>query len=320
MEYKDYYKVLGIEKNASQDEIKKAYRKLAMKHHPDHNPGDKNAEEKFKDINEAYQVLGDEEQRARYDQLGTSYNQWQQRGGQGNFNWEDWFTWQPGAQNARGGPNMRGAQNVRVDMGDLGDMFGGGFSDFFNMIFGGSAHQGQQVRPGGAQYRTARQKHEQPVQISFQEAYQGAERMVQVDGRRLRVKIPPGAKTGTKVRMANAGPATGPSSRSDLYLVINVAPDKNFERKKDDLHTEATIDLYTAVLGGQTEVNTPGGKVILTIPAGTQPGQTFRLAERGMPKLKNPKQSGDLYVRVKVQIPKNISKEQQDLFEQLRRS
>jgi curved DNA-binding protein len=144
--------------------------------------------------------------------------------------------------------------------------------------------------------------------------------MVQVDGRRLRVKIPPGAKTGTKVRMANAGPTTGLGNRSDLYLVIKVTPDKQFDRKKDNLYTEATIDLYTVVLGGQTEVNTPGGKVILTIPAGTQPDQTFRLAGRGMPKLKNPKQSGDLYVRVKVQIPKNLTKEQQDLFEKLRRS
>lgn len=319
MEYKDYYKILGVDKTASQDEIKKVYRKLAMQHHPDHNPGDKVSEEKFKEINEAYQVLGNEEQRARYDRLGASYNQWQRTGGQGNFNWEDWFSWQPGAQSAQ---NMRGAQNVRVDMGDLEDMFGGGFSDFFNMIFGGNVRQ-ERARPrgaraGSAQPGTAQRQNEHPVQISFQEAYQGAERMVQVNGRRLRVKIPPGARTGTKVRMANAGPAGGLGGRSDLFLVIDVAPDSRFERKNDDLYTETTIDLYTAVLGGQAEVDTPGGKVLLTIPAGTQPGQTFRLGERGMPKLKDQQKHGDLYVRVKVNLPRNLTREQQDLFEKLR--
>ncbi len=318
MEYKDYYKVLGVEKNAQTEDIKKAYRKLAMKYHPDHNPGDKSAEEKFKEINEAYQVLGSDEQRARYDQLGASYSQWQQTGGRDNFNWEDWFTYATTGQGARG---TRSGQNVRVDMGDMGDVFGGGFSDFFNMIFGGSVRQERPRSPGGTvRRRPISQQLEQPVQISFEEAYKGAERMVQVDGRRLRVKIPPGAKNGTKVRMANAGPAQPGGNRSDLYLVIQVQEDKQFERKGDDLYTEAKIDLYTAVLGGQADVHTPDGKVVLTIPAGTQPGQTFRLSGRGMPLLRSPETHGDLYVRMKVQIPKNLSKQQKELFEKLRGS
>ena len=312
MEYKDYYKVLGVDKSASADEIKKAYRKLAMKYHPDQNAGDKSSEEKFKEINEAYQVLGDDEQRTRYDQLGSSYAQWQQTGGRNNFNWNDWFTNQSGAQ------HPRGAQNMHVEMGDFEDVFGGGFSDFFNMIFGDSARQQNPYRTQAGRRASKPRTFEQPVQISFLEAFQGGERMVQMDGRRLRVKIPPGAKTGTKVRMANAGPATANGGRSDLYLVIDVAEDKRFERKNHDLYTETNIDLFTAVLGGQADVTTPDGKVVLTIPPGTQPGQSFRLAGRGMPKLRKKEESGHLYVRVKVQIPKDLSPEQQKLFEQLR--
>ncbi len=312
MEYKDYYKILGVQKNASQDDIKKAYRKLAMKYHPDHNPGNKSAEEKFKDINEAYQVLSDKEQRARYDQLGASYAQWQQTGGRGDFNWSDWFT--------RAAPGQQ--TYTRVDAENLDDVFGG-FSDFFNMIFGGSARTnpaGQTRRPGYAARQAASQpKIEQPVQITLQEAYRGTERMVQLDGRKLRVKIPAGAKTGTRVRMANAAP-TPDGGYADIYLVVEVLPDQQFERKGDDLSTEITIDLYTAVLGGQVEVPTPDGKVLLTIPAGTQPGQTFRLSGRGMPKLRTPSEHGDLYVKVKVQLPRKLSKKQQELFEQIKNS
>ena len=313
MEYKDYYKVLGVEKSAKKEDIKKAYRNLAMKFHPDHNPGDKGAEEKFKEINEAYQVLSDDEQRTRYDQLGSSYQQWQRTGGRGNFNWEDWFTQQPASQ------NMRGGQNVRIDMGDFEEMFGGGFSDFFNMIFGGAVRQDRSARSAPAQPRTAaRQSIEQPVTISFQEAFEGTERMLQVEGRRLHVKIPAGAKTGTKVRMTAAGPARPDGRRTDLILVVEVSPDKRFERKSDDLHTSASVDLFSAVLGGQVEVATPGGKVMLTIPAGTQPGQTFRLAGRGMPKLRNPAEKGNLYVQINVSLPKNLSPAQRELFEKLR--
>jgi curved DNA-binding protein len=303
MEYKDYYKVLGVERKATQDEIKKAYRKLAMKYHPDHNPGDKKAEEKFKEINEAYQVLGDEKQRGRYEQLGDSYNRWQQTGGATPFNWEDWFARTPGG----------GA--TRVEVGDLGDLFGGGFSDFFNMIFGNTSAAGTrgQVRRTA---RPARQTlQEYPIQISLQEAYQGTERVLQIDSRRVQVKIPAGSQTGTKIRMAKAAP-----DGSDIYLKLEVAPDNNFERKGDDLYTETTIDLYTAVLGGQVRVKTLNGDVILSIPEGTQPSQAFRLAGKGMPKLRNPKEFGDLYVHIKVSMPRKLNQKQRTLFQQLRES
>jgi curved DNA-binding protein len=304
MEYKDYYKILGVDRKASENEIKRAYRKLALKYHPDRNPGDKQAEEKFKEINEAYQVLSDPEKRARYDQLGESYTRWQQRGSPGSFNWEEWFTTAPGG--------------VHVEVGDLGDLFGdlGGFSEFFRRIFGGMPETGVYTRPG----RTAqpqRQAYQQEVTISLYEAYQGTTRRIEVNGRVLEVKIPPGARTDTKIRVADAIPAGPHQAKGDLYLIVKVAEDPRFERKGNDLYTNVSIDLYTAVLGGDVTVPTLSGNVLLTIPPGTQPGQTFRLSGRGMPHLKNPNQHGDLYVRVSVTIPRNLTPEQRRLFEQL---
>jgi curved DNA-binding protein len=319
MEYKDYYKTLGVERNATEAEIKSAFRKLALQYHPDRNPGNKQAEEKFKEINEAYEVLSDPEKRSRYEQLGASYSQWQQRGGApGNFNWNEW-TNAPGGGPPGSGSSGGGAQ---WEVGDLNDLFGGGsFSDFFQTIFGGAG--GSAARGTGAPgtRQRARAPHptnyQQEVQISLEEAYRGAERLVNVNGRRLTMKIPAGARTGTKVRMAGAGP-TGPDGRpSDLYLIIQVAADPRFERQGDDLTTEASIDLYTAVLGGETRVVTPEGNVLLTIPAGTQPGQSFRLSGRGMPHLREPNTRGDLYAKVKVQLPRNLTPEQRKLFEQL---
>jgi curved DNA-binding protein len=310
MEYKDYYKILGVERNASEAEIKSAFRKLALQYHPDRNPGNKDAEEKFKEINEAYEVLSDPEKRARYEQVGDSYSRWQQRGGPGNYNWNDW---------TRGS----GSGGVQYDVGDLNDLFGSaGFSDFFQSIFGGMGGLGG--APGGRagtyeQARRAQQpvSYQQKVEISLDEAYRGADRTVSVDGRRLQMKIPAGARTGTKVRMAGAGPA-GPDGRpSDLFLVIDVLPDPRFERQGDDLYTEVPIDLYTAVLGGEARVTTPDGAVVLTIPPGTQPGQSFRLTGRGMPFLRSPNTRGDLFARIKVQIPRNLTPDQRKLFEQL---
>ena len=304
MEYKDYYSTLGVGRNAKDDDIKRAYRKLALQYHPDRNPGNKQAEEKFKEINEAYQVLSDSEKRKRYDMLGDSYTRYQQRGGTPEgFSWEDWFV---NTQPTSG--------NVRVEVGDLGDIFGGDFSEFFRRIFGGmpdmrSARQARQP--------AAPPSYQQEVEISLQEAYQGAIWKSEVDGRRLEVKIPPGAQTGTKIRVAeaiSAGP-TGP--KSDLYLLIRVRDDANFERKGNDLYTDVQVDLYKAVLGGEVSVPTLSGNVILTIPPGAQPGQTFRLKGRGMPLLKKPDAYGDLLVRARVSIPRNLTPQQRELFKKL---
>lgn len=305
MEYKDYYKTLGVERSASEAQIKSAFRKLALQHHPDRNPGNKSAEEKFKEINEAYEILSDKDKRARYDQLGDSYSNWQQGGASGNFNWADWANAQRAGQT--------GGQNGQFNVGDLDDILGGGsFSDFFQSIFGGGMAGGtpntrQRTRP--AQQPVT---YQQDVQITLDEAYHGAERTVMVDDRRLNMKIPAGARTGSKVRMAGAGP-----SGADIFLVIEVKPDPRFERKGEDLHTEALVDLYTAVLGGEVRVNTLDGTVVLTIPSGTQAGQSFRLTGRGMPHLRDPKKHGDLFVRVKVQLPRSLTADQRKLFEEL---
>jgi curved DNA-binding protein len=295
MEYKDYYKILGVARDASADDIRSAFRKLAMQYHPDRNPGDKQAEERFKEINEAYQVLSDPQKRSRYDQLGDSYSQWQQEGTPGNFNWGQWTT-------------QQGTQEVNIE-----DLFGEGvFSDFFRSIFGGMG-AGQTVRGRSSRGVPA---YQQPVTISLKEAYSGTMRTLQTGNRRIEVKLPAGARQGTKIRVPEAGPA-GPDGRpSDLYLIMDVAEDPIFERDGNDLHTQVTIDVFKAILGGEVEVKTLSGNVLLTIPPGTQPEQVFRVAGRGMPVLKNPGMKGDLYVLVKVQIPKGLNARQKSLLEQ----
>lgn len=298
MNYKDYYKILGVERGAEAAEIKRAYRQLALKYHPDKNPGDDEAEERFKEINEAYEVLGDPGKREKYDHLGASYQEWERMGGApGGFDWSQW--------SSRGG-------GVRMDVGDLGDLFGSGFSDFFNTIFGGSPREAR----GFGQRRTKGQDIEQPVSISLSEAYLGTTRTFQQNGARLEVKIPAGAKTGTKVRLAGKG-QRGAAGPGDLYLNIKVETDPRFERRDDDLYTDVEVDLYTAVLGGEGLVPGITGPVILTIPAGSQPGQLFRLKGKGMPKLRNADHFGDLYASLKVLLPEDLSKEEAELFEKL---
>lgn len=299
MDYKDYYKILGVERNASEDDIRKAYRKLAMKYHPDRNPNDKQAEEHFKEINEAYQVLSDVKKRAHYDRLGSDYSNWQQRGEPGDFNWDQYGGF-PGG--------------VRVEYGDLDDLFGGagGFSDFFRTIFGrGAEGVGTGTRTGSRQQP---QGYQQELPITLDEAYNGTTRLLQSDGKQKQVRIPAGVRTGSKVRVAGAGP-----NGLDLYLIVEVQDDKRFERRGNDLHTTATVDIFTAILGGEAEVETLGGKIKLNVPAGTQPEQVFRLAGRGMPSVKNTNEKGDLYVRLKVQIPKYLSPKQRELLEEASR-
>jgi len=294
MEYRDYYKILGVPRGSSADEIKSAYRKLAMQYHPDRNPGDKQAEDHFKEINEAYQVLSDPQKRTRYDQLGADYSSWQQQGAPGNY---DWGRWSSGAG---------GAQQVNLD-----ELFGeGAFSDFFRSIFGGAMDgqslRGRSPRGGGAV--------QQPVTISLKEAFNGTTRTLQIGNRRVDVTIPAGVRTGTKVRARASGPERADGSQSDLYLIIEVAEDSHFEREGDDLHTPVTVDVFKAMLGGEAEVNTLSGKVVLTIPPGTQPEQVFRVAGRGMPALRRAHTFGDLYVHLKVQIPRQLSGKQKSLL------
>lgn len=300
MDYKDYYKVLGVERKASEAEIRKAYRDLAKRYHPDRNPDNKQAEERFKEINEAYQVLSDPEKRKVYDRVGSDYSSWQRRGATGDFNWGDY------------GEGFPGGTRVNINYEDLEDILGGaggggvgGFSDFFRTIFGRDVETETRARPQGYQ---------QQLDITMDEAYRGTTRLIQNNGSQKQVRIPAGVRTGSKVRVAGAGP-----NGVDLYLIVNVAEDNRFERRGNDLHTTATVDVFTAILGGEAEVETLDGKIKLNVPAGTQPEQVFRLAGRGMPQVKNPNQKGDLYVRLKVQIPKYLSAKQRELLDEASR-
>ena len=311
MDYKDYYSTLGVQKGASQDEIKKAYRKLARKYHPDVNPDDPNAEEKFKEINEAYQVLSDQEKRQKYDQFGSQWKQYQQTGGRPeDFDWSRWST--------QGQP---GGQYRTVSQEELEQMFGGGlggFSDFFETLFGGMGGARSARRPtrraAPAQNMSKGQDIEHPVEISLSEAFHGTTRMLSFeDGRRLEAKIPAGVKTGSKVRLSGQG-GQGSRGAGDLYLKVTVLSDPKFKRDGDDLRIDQPVDFFTALLGGEVEVSTVDKTVKLTIPAGTDSGKTFRLKGLGMPVLGNAKKHGDLYATMEVQVPKNLTDEQREKF------
>ena len=310
MEYQDYYNVLGVDRSATQKEIKQAYRRLARKYHPDVNPGDPSAQERFKEINEAHEVLSDPEKRKKYDQLGASWQQWQRMGGQPqDFDWSQWSTRPEGGR-------------VHMQYGtmeDMEDLFGNlGGSDFFQRIFGGM-RGGPYARaePWGTGSRRG-QDIEQEVEITLEEAFRGTTRLLQMDGRRLEVKIPPGVKTGSRVRMAGeGGVGIGGGSKGDLYLRVKILPHATFERRGDDLHCEMPVDLYIALLGGEVQVPTLKGNVMLKIPPETQNGKTFRLKGLGMPYLKDPNRQGSLYARAQIRLPERLTEREKELFRQL---
>ncbi len=335
MEYKDYYKVLGVQRGASQDEIKKAFRKLARKHHPDVNPGDKKAEARFKEINEAYEVLSDPEKRQKYDTLGP--------------NWQEQFG-APAGTGPFGRTRTSRGGGIPFDF----DTDPTHFSDFFEALFG---RAGTRTGTGRTTTTTTDQLRrrqgdniEQPVDISLQEAYSGGSRKFvvqspevcgvclgigEVNGRtcatcqgqgqttrtkHIEVRIPPGVDNGSRVRVAGEGqPGIGGGPRGDLFLIISVRPDPRFERKGDDLTTEIPVDLTTAMLGGEAPVTTPDGKrLLLTIPPETQNGQEFRLTGKGMPNLRSGTR-GNLYARVRVMLPTRLTPHEKELFAELAR-
>lgn len=317
MEYKDYYKILGVSKTASQEDIKKAYRKLAVKYHPDKNQDDKKAEERFKDIAEAYEVLKDPEKRKRYDELGANWKYYQQQGaGAEGFDWS----------------HFGGRRGSRVEFeGDLGDIFGGsGFSDFFNSFFGGfgTGNTGRsQFRAGSSQGRpfgnasgfgAKGQDLESQMSITLEEAYHGVTKILNVNGDQLRLTIKPGIRDGQTLRLKGKGGPGVNGMAGDLYLKINVRPNSSYERKGDDLYVDLPVDLYTAVLGGKANVKTLKGAVSVNIPKGTENGKTLRLKGLGMPNYENNHVFGDLYAKVSVRIPKNLTEEEINLFKQLK--
>ena len=317
MQYRDYYKTLNVSKNASQEDIKKAYRKLAREYHPDVNPDDPNAEEKFKDINEAYQVLSDPEKREKYDRFGSQWKQYQQTGGRAeDFDWSQWA-----AQGPRGGTQYRS-----VSQEELEQMFGGGlggFSDFFETLFGGMTGARSTRRPAGqaAYQRMQRgQDIEHTVDITLEEAFRGTTRLLTYEGgRRIEASFPPGVRSGSRVRLSGQG-GEGTAGSGDLFLKINVKPHAKFKREGDHLRIALPVDFFVALLGGEVTVNALDKAVKLTIPPETDSGKTFRLTGLGMPKLGKPNQRGDLYAEINVLVPKNLTDAQKEQFKALQKS
>lgn len=313
MDFKDYYATLGVPKTATDKEIKQAYRKLARKFHPDVNPGDRSAEARFKEINEAYEVLGDPEKRRKYDELGANWRAYEQSAQQGTPPPGFEQFWQTG-----------GTQYRTVSPEEMEELFGGEnpFSDFFKTFFGGGA----EVRRGRTRSRSrAGADVEHPVQLTLEEAYHGTLRRLSLKSaghtRTIDVRIPAGVRDNARVRVSGEGePGTGGGRAGDLYLRVQLLPHSVFERRGDDLYTRVTVPLTTAVLGGEAPVPTiSGGTVRLKVPPTTQNGQKFRLKGQGMPVPGRTGERGDLYVTVDVELPRSLTPAQKELFEALAR-
>lgn len=303
MEVKDYYKILGVARGADEKAIKSAYRKLARKHHPDVNPGDAGAESRFKDITEAYEVLGDPAKRQKYDQFGQAWKQAERAGQAGGF---DWGAWAP-----------QGGQGFDPSSAEFQDLFGrggGGVSDLFEALFGGRGGAG---RSGGAIPARGRDL-EQAVRVSLEEAYRGCTRLLSKDGRRVEVKIPAGVKTGSRIRLRGEGlPGPRGGAPGDIFLVVEVQPHPRFERQDDDLSLRLPLPLTLLVLGGEAKVPTLDGSLTLTIPPETQGGRRFRLRGQGMPRLGS-QERGDLFVTVEALLPTGLTDDERALFARLK--
>jgi curved DNA-binding protein len=314
MEFKDYYQTLGVDPQADAKAIQKAFRGLARKVHPDVNPGNKDAEEKFKTINEAYQVLSDVEQRKKYDQLRAQYQQWQQAGGnQQDFDWQNWSASPTGtgtSSSQAGTQPNQGARGQYANAEDLEDLFGSGspYSDFFTNLFG-RARAGGKSRGRGAPSSPRRGRDvEYEVDLTLQEAFHGAERLLEMDGHRIKAGIPAGVRTGSRVRLAGQGePGQAKAPAGDLYLIVHILPDETFEREGDDLHMDVPVDIFTAVAGGEIRIPSLERPLILTIPPRTNAGKSFRLRGKGMPHLGDPKTRGDLFALVRLVLPEPLS-------------
>ncbi|MBT2557032.1 J domain-containing protein [Hymenobacter sp. ISL-91] len=299
MDYKDYYKTLGVDKKATQDQIKKAYRKLARQYHPDVNPNNAEAERKFKEANEANEVLGDPEKRQKYDQLGADYQRYQQGGGRagggpGGFDW---------SQYAQGGGGAGGA-----------DPFGGAdFSDFFGSMFGGMGGSG-----GGGNRPRAGQDYQAELELMLEDAYRGGPRTLTVNGKNLRLTIQPGVEDGQVIRLRDqGGPGRSGGPAGSLYITLHIRPDPRYARTGNDLTMDVPVDLYTALLGGEQTVETLSGAVKINIKPETQNGTCLRLRGKGFPVYRQSGQFGDLYLRLSVSLPQHLTEQEKTLFRQL---
>ena len=295
MEYIDYYKVLGVSKNATDAEIKNAYRKLARKYHPDLNPNDKEANRKFQEVNEANEVLSDPEKRKKYDQYGKDWKQAEAY---------------ESASRGRGGQQYGGGQYTGEPFGSgFGD---GHFSDFFEFMFGNRGQsQGRQVKFRGDDFHAE-------LELGLRDASQTHKQTLTVNGKKIRITIPAGIENGQTIKIGgHGGPGINGGPNGDLYITFKIAQDPQFRREGADLYMNQEIDLYTAMLGGEVTLDTLKGKVKVTVPPGTQPGSKVRLKSRGFPRYKQEDSFGDLYVTWVVRIPTNLSPKEKELLKEL---
>jgi len=295
MQFTDYYKVLGLEKGASEAEIKKAFRTLARQYHPDANPDKPEAEEKFKQISEAYEVLSDPQKKAKYDQINSQYRAYQNGGGRGS--WQD-FSQQGGYQ---------------FSQEDLGDMFGGtSFGDLLSQLFGGGRGSGRRTQGTRHSAQGARQQAPEQqvysITLLMEEAFEGVTKRLALGNKKIDVTFKPGIGDGQRLKIPVG------------LLEVRIAPHHRYTREGDDLKVIEHVPVSTVLLGGKHSVQTPSGEVTMTIPAGTPSGRTMRLKGQGMPNYKNPQMRGDLYVTIYVDVPSSLTAEQQELAEQLKAS
>ncbi len=291
MDYKDYYKILGVSKTATQDEIKKAFRKLAVKYHPDKNPGDKKAEEKFKEISEANEVIGDPEKRKKYDELGANWKQYQQQG-----------------------EEYAGRNSGRRQYHTYSEGFGGEFSDFFESFFGGGGFSGfDQGRPQQRTRKGADLSAE--MELSLSDAFYGSTRQVTIDGQRVNLKVKPGIRDGQILRMKGKGsPGYNGGENGDLLITVKIAKDPVYERKGNDLYFDQAVDAIVATLGGKISIRGFDKSVSMDIPPGSDSNKVFRLKGMGMPIFETPDIRGDAYVKIVLRVPKNLSEEETNLL------
>ncbi len=293
MEFIDYYKILGVDKNASQEEIKKAYRSLARKHHPDLNPNDKEAHKKFQQINEANEVLGDPEKRKKYDQYGT-----------------DW-------QHAEQFEQARQSQQRSQHFGHetfTGDFEEGDFSDFFTSLFGNMG--GRKTRQRQTKYRG--EDYQAELRLNLTDVYKTQQQVLTVNNKNIRITIPAGVENGQKIKISgHGGPGINKGPNGDLYLTFQITNNTKFRRDGNDLHATIDLDLYKAVLGGEITFDTLDGKVKLKVKPETQNGTKIRLKGKGFPVYKKEGQHGDLFITFQIKIPTNLTEKQRELFEQL---
>ena len=301
MAFIDYYKILGLEKSASADDIKKAYRKLARKYHPDMNPNDKEAEKKFKEINEANEVLSNAENRAKYDKYGEN--------------------WKHGEEYERAQQQQRQQYS---GSGFSGRDFGGGgedFSDFFQSMFGGAGGGFGRSSRGSASGKFKGQDVSAELTLSLRDAAKTHQQTFDINGKKVRITIPAGVYDGQQIKLKGHGnPGANGGPNGDLYITFNISEDKDFKREGDNLRSSVEIDLYTAVLGGDVTIHTLDGSVNLKVKPETQNGTTVRLKGKGFPVYKKDGQFGDLYVTYTVKIPTNLTEKQKELFQQLKNS